>query len=194
MASLGSYNFAVREAARVGSVEGRTNPNVDQDIINAVTSRVQGLVMAQMTEIDIYKADPLDGSCYDSQSASWPVDNAVCMKDLYYENGAGPAHSLCTAQSIYCLWPPDVRNDSLANADYVGVRVLYKYTFLTSFFAAIGTVLNLSTTSVQRIEPQDYQGVQVPAIIALRASGVSAGLRQAGLPPAWKQEDGGGSG
>ncbi len=194
MSSVGSYDFATREAARLGSVVGRTDPNADQSIIKAVTGRVQGAVAAQISEIDIYKADPFTGNCNNSGPTPVSVDDPTCLKDQYFFNGAGPLHTLCTGPgtAVYCAWPPDLRDDSLANADYLGVRVLYKYTFVTSFQMFIGT-LNLSTFSVQRIEPQDYQSGQVSPPIASRVSG-AAHPALAAAPPVWKQEDEGGIG
>lgn len=195
MSSVGSHDFATREAARVGSVVGRTDPNVDQYIINAVTSRVQGLVAAKIIEIDVYKADPFNGYCYNASSppADVTVDDPTCQKDQYYFNGFGPVHTLCTAPGLFCVWPPVNRNDSLANADYLGVRVLYEYTFLTSFVSTLGTILNLSATSVQRIEPQDFQASRVSPLMASRVS-VAGELALAATVPVWKQEDEGGIG
>lgn len=197
MSSVGSYDFAVREAARVGSVVGRTNPNVDQSIINAVSSRVTGLVAAQMTEVDIYDADPFNGKCYNASSAEpgLTVDDPACQKDQYFFNGSGPLHTLCTGPGtgLYCAWPPDLRDDSLADADYLGVRVLYQYTFITAFINSLGAVVNLSTYSVQRIEPQDYQGSYVSPPMASHFSGAAQPALAAALP-VWKQEDEGGIG
>jgi Flp pilus assembly protein TadG len=206
MSSVGSFDFAAREAARVGSVLGRTDPNGDQSILNAVTSRVTGAVAAQITEIDIFLSDPvpnpLDYVCYNSIPSTVnpspnnvTVDDATCVKDVYYFNGTGPAHTLCAGPgpSPYCSWPPDLRNDSLANADYLGVRVLYRYTFVTSFSMFIGTI-SLGNYSVQRIEPQDYQGSRPVLPRTASHVNVSALSALAVAPPVWKQEDQGGSG
>ncbi len=195
MASIGSFDFAGRDGARVGSILGRTDPQVDQDIVNAVTVHVQSIVMAKVTEIDVYRANPNDGTCYDLADigsvlippptpGSWPVDSPNCAKNQYAADG--------TLMNSPGGWPVEDRNDSQQNADYLGVRVLYQYTFLTSFIAGVGSTLNLSTYSVQRIEPQDFGRRQVPAPIASRAPMGGLDLAQAAALPWWVREDMGG--
>ena len=69
-------------------------------------------------------------------------------------------------------WPPDARNDDLIDADFLGVRITFRYTYLTAFLSAGAPTLTLTATSVQRIEPQDFQShrVQPPATDAAVAS------------------------
>jgi hypothetical protein len=92
-------------------------------------------------------------------------------------------------------WTANDRDDSQLGADYVGIRIAYQYTFITGFIAASGSVLNLSATSVQRIEPQDYgagmRGVPVPRTafssdpLAWASHWVGDWPALAGLVPEW---------
>jgi Flp pilus assembly protein TadG len=204
LSSLGSYSFAAREGARVGSVFGRTNPLVDGMVNAAIVSRVQGLVMAKANQIDIYRANPFDGTCYTVTNASVAVDNAGCMRDTYTISGttitpqcvasSDPTTSAgcCTTKTGTCTWWPTLRNDALANADYLGVRVKYQYTFLTAFVSTTGGTISLSTYSVQRIEPQDYNGGQVPGSMAARGSPPGTAFMPAAALVVWKPDDEGG--
>jgi Flp pilus assembly protein TadG len=157
MSSIGSYNFAVRDGARLGSLLGRTSGTADAQIIAVITNRTKGLVMARFQEIDIYRSTS-DGSCLNATAptagSTVTVDDPTCVKDEYlYDSTGAQTNPVAT-------WPPNVRDDSLQSADYLGVRILYRYTYLTGFIAGVGTPLNLSATSVQRIEPQDYSGMR----------------------------------
>jgi Flp pilus assembly protein TadG len=148
-ASIGSYNFAVREAARIGSIEGPTDSGADGDIVSAVQSHTQGLVMAKPQEVDIYDADPATGQCLNvtSGGADVAAGDASCREDVYTIAAGG------TATQTVNNWPYSARNASEGEADYLGVRVGYQYTYLTGFVAGLGSGLSLSTFSVQRIEP-----------------------------------------
>jgi Flp pilus assembly protein TadG len=151
IASIGTYNFAVRDGARVGSILGRTDPNVDSKILSNIIGHVSGVVMAQPTEIDIYRSTS-NGACLNAQSGaatSVTVDDATCAKGVYNSSGT----------LVSGGWVVNNRNDALSSADYIGVRVVFRYTFLTGFIATVGTSLTLSATSAQRIEPQDFTGL-----------------------------------
>ncbi len=160
VASLGAYNFAVRDGARVGSIEGPTDPAVDSNILATIRSHVSGIVMARALEVDIYRATS-DGACLNAPSGVGAlrvsVDDPTCAKGVYTLSGtliSGP-------------WPVNDRDDALISADYVGVRILFQYTFLTGFIGSVGTSLNLSSTSAQRIEPQDFSSDHhAPAVVA----------------------------
>jgi Flp pilus assembly protein TadG len=183
IASLGAYNFAVRDGARIGSILGRTDPNVDAKILANISGHVSGIVMAQATEIDIYRATS-DGSCLNAQSgpaSETTVDDPTCAKGVYDNTGtlvSGP-------------WAVDSRDDALVGADYIGVRIVFNYTFITGFVGTIGTSLTLSSTSAQRIEPQDFNGHRQPTIALASGSRASPGSRPPSPPgnsgaPLWQ--------
>lgn len=156
-ASIGSFNFASREGALVGSIYGRSSfyGDPDQAVVTAVRNRVQAVVMAKAMEVDIYKADsntnPSKGNCLTSAGGDTAVGTAGCLEDQYLINGAP-----LTGGSM--SWLPASRNDTLLNADYLGVRVVYQYTYVTGFVGGLGSTLTLTSYSVQRIEPADYNG------------------------------------
>jgi hypothetical protein len=164
MASLGTYNFAVRDAARLGTLLGRSTTTSDSQVIQLTLGHVSGIVMASPYEIDIYRATS-DGNCLNQQVSppptippappvlEVPIDDPTCAKGVYLSSDGftNPVGGVS--------WTVGNRNDSLQNADYLGVRILYRYTFLTGFIGIIGTTLNLSATSAQRIEPQDFSAL-----------------------------------
>jgi hypothetical protein len=183
VASLGSFNFAARDGARLGSIEGRTFPTPDNDIIANITVHVSGVVMARWTEIDIYRATS-DGRCLTTSTGAGSevdVDDPTCIKGVYVP---APNNSW-TLQSGG--WAVADRNDSLIDADYIGVRIKFNYNFLTGFVGAVGTSLSLSSTSAQRIEPQDFNGHHPAAtpLASVSRSGSGASLWQPTL--LWKE-------
>lgn len=152
-ASIGGFNFAAREGALIGSIYGRSSfyGDPDQAMVKAVANRVQGLIMAKAQEIDIYKADPNNGQCLTSGGADTGVGTSSCLENQYLPDGTPfPGGTIS--------WPLANRNDTLLNADYLGVRVVYQYTYVTGFIGGLGSTLTLSSYSVQRIEPADYNG------------------------------------
>jgi hypothetical protein len=174
MASVGGFDFAAREAARLGSVLGRTDPNVDTKVVATVNINVQGIVMARAQELDIYRA-ARDGQCLDAAAPATGNEvapgSALCIEDIYqFSSGTW------TTQT----WPPDARDDSLLGADYLGIRLTYSYTYLTGFIAAAGSTLNLTASTVQRIEPQEYG-------VFLHGGGPPSAGSQTDLAPAWRR-------
>ncbi len=152
-ASLATYNFAAKDAARLGALVGPTNPTgtpVDNQIVNLIKSRTSGIVVAKLVEIEIYKSDA--GGDYILPGNSAPVE------DAYDANG----NLIGTAG-----WPASSRNDTLLDADYLGIRVTFNYTYLTSYLSGSGSTLQLIANSVQRIEPQDYQSWKAPSWLAM---------------------------
>ena len=138
--SISSYNLAAEEGARIGSVLGRTDPTVDQQIVAAIRSHTSGIAAAQTVQIEVFKAD-VTGTA---------VTNGGNIVENVYNIQGNPIGTQ--------LWPVDSRIDELLTADYLGVRITYQYTYLTAFIAGGNSNLQLTATSVQRIEPQDFQG------------------------------------
>jgi hypothetical protein len=147
-ASIAAFNFAAKDAARLGSYLGTTAPTVDLQMVNLVKGRVQGVVVAHLIEIEIFKSD-----------ATGAYQNAV--EDSFHFVGAGI--DLVT-------WPVDMRNDALIDADYLGVRISYNYTYLTAFISGGNSTLSLTATSVQRIEPANFHTHRAPPGVALSSA------------------------
>jgi hypothetical protein len=149
-ASIGSFNFAAKEGARLGSLLGRTPPSgassfpgcpaTDSTILTRIDQQVNGVVMAKLVKVEIYRSDP---------QGNMLSNTAGALQEDVYDASTGS----CTTVT----WPPDSRIDSLIDADYLGVRITYQYTYLTSFISGGLTGITLSALSVQRIEPAEYQ-------------------------------------
>lgn len=133
-------NFATKDAARLGSLLGRTDATVDTQMVTEIRSRVTGIVIAKVTKIEVFKSDA--------------AGNVV----LVGGNPVEYVYNVSGGNIGTTNWPVNQRNDTQLNADYLGVKVTYNYTYLTGFIAGAGSTLQLTATSVQRIEPQDYQG------------------------------------
>jgi Flp pilus assembly protein TadG len=166
--SISAFNFAAKDGARIGSFLGRTDSTVDQQICNEVQSRVQGVVFARMQQIEVFKSDV-------TGAGPGAADNA-------YTNFTN-----CTPTN----WPVDSRNDTLADADYLGVRVTFLYTYLTGFVAGGNSTLQLTATAIERIEPQDFQGRMAPAppVASVRITTAPAGSRSATAAAVWTASD-----
>jgi Flp pilus assembly protein TadG len=156
--SISAFNFAAKDGARIGSFLGRTDATVDQQICNEIQSRVQGVVFAHMQQIEVFKSDV-------TGAGPGPADNA-------YTNFTN-----CTPTT----WPVDSRNDTLADADYLGVRITFLYTYLTGFVAGGNSTLQLTATAIERIEPQEFheEGRMAPAppVASVRIATAPAGSR-----------------
>jgi hypothetical protein len=152
-ASIGAFNFAAKDAARLGSLLGRSAANADSQMIADIQSHVLGLVPATIVEIEIFQSDE-EG------------DINTSVEDAYDGNG-----NAIGAQT----WPPYLRNDNLIDADYLGVRITYQYTYLTAFLAGSNSSLQLTALSIQRIEPADFQGdIKGTQPLALRFGNTSS--------------------
>jgi Flp pilus assembly protein TadG len=138
--SISTMNFAAKDAARIGSLLGSTDPTTDCRIVADIRGRTAGVVTAKVTKIEVFKA-AIDGS----------VAN-LALVNVYSINS--DTNGDCTSSTL--PWPPSAREQGLFDADYLGVRVTYAYTYLTGFIAGAGTTLTLTALSVQRIEPQDF--------------------------------------
>jgi Flp pilus assembly protein TadG len=157
-ASVATFNFAAKDAARLGSLLGKTDPNVDAAMVALVRSHVAGIVVAQTLKVEIYKS-----------SVAGDVASGVNgpIEDVYDINGV----ALNSPQ-----WGVNTRNDQLLTADYLGVRITYQYTYLTSFISGGAPALQLTANSVQRIEPQDYQAHAALSAAIARARPMPAPL------------------
>lgn len=156
-ASIGTFNFAAKEAARTDAIIGNgaspiTTLTLDEYIVNdVIVPRVNGIVIAQMQEVVVYKADQT-GACFGGGTPPGCGTQDV----LQYVGG--------TWTSTSNNWLK--RNDALSNADYLGVYITYTYTYLTAFFAVTSPSISLTALSVQRIEPQQYGDRDTAAPIA----------------------------
>jgi hypothetical protein len=156
--SISSFNLAAEDGARIGSLLGRTDPTVDQQIVSAVRSHVSGVSVAHPLTIEVFKADV----------TGQPVmSGGNLVENVYDING----NSIGTPS-----WPVSSRIDQLLSADFLGVRITYQYNYLTGFVSGGASTLTLTAASVQRIEPQDYQGRRAPPPAQLAMAGYQADM------------------
>lgn len=168
--SIAAFNFAAKDGARIGSLLGRTDGTVDTQILTAVTQHVAGIVMAQPITLEIYRSDAAGDYVLPGNSAA--------VEDSYSFSS-----SSWTAQN----WLPNLRDDTLINADYLGVKITYQYTYLSAFVSGGNSALQLTANAVERIEPQDFQSrrsppsrpfvaLTMPEGVPMLASSFAAGL------------------
>jgi hypothetical protein len=143
--SLNTVSFAAREGARVGAILGPVSATADSQILQAIqnaTSSGAGLLFSSIQKIEIFKSD---------QNGTAPPLTAGCTpsanEDVY------------DGQGNPCLplnWPPSMRSATFNAQDYLGVRITFVYNWVTSFVSAAGGQLQLTSVSVQLIEPQTF--------------------------------------
>ncbi len=176
-ASVGAYNFAAKDAAREGAILGKggaagpggTTVDADTYIVNnLILPRLRGLVIAQMSKIEIFHASET-GACITTGTGS----STACQEDIWLQSGG-------TWSSTSNNWPSSQRNDQLANADYIGVKISYSYTYLTALLAITTPQIYLTATSVQRIEPQEYGKRAPQQVTALVTPKPGAGVLPSG--------------
>ncbi|HEY7125169.1 MAG TPA: TadE/TadG family type IV pilus assembly protein [Ktedonobacterales bacterium] len=143
--SLNTVSFAAREGARVGAILGPTSATADSQIIQAIqgaTNPGPGLLFSSIQKIEIFKSDQ-NGTV----PALAPGCNPAANEDVF--DGQGNACGVAN-------WPPSVRSATFNAQDYLGVRITFVYNWVTSFVSAAGGQLQLSSVSVQLIEPQTF--------------------------------------
>lgn len=104
----------------------------EQHIVTSIINQVNAYVVARPVRIEIYST----GSGGGNPSAS--------SEDTY--DGSGNLQS-----STFSV---NSRISSMANPQFLAVRVTYQYTWLTSFLSASGAALTLQATSTAMIVPE----------------------------------------
>lgn len=144
--STNTVNFAAREGARVGAVLGPTDAAADSKILQAIFAATSGgsaLLFSQIQMIEIFKSN---------KNGAVPAGLTSCAQqsneDVY--DGQGNA---CPGTPG---WPPGARNATFHAADYLGVRITFAYSWVTSFVSAAQSQLKMTSVSIQLIEPQTF--------------------------------------
>jgi len=127
------YDTAAHQGARIAALDGARAGNADAQAVATIRRIVQPLFVAQITQIAIYQSDA---------TGAGPTIGA---EDVF--DGAGNA---LTPQS----WPVASRVSTVAAPVYLGVRITYRYTWLTSFIGATGATLTLNATAVMPLAPE----------------------------------------
>lgn len=143
--SVDTVNFAAREGARVGAVLGPTDVGADSKIIQAIQAATSGgssLLFSTIKYIEIFRSN---------QNGAVPAVLTSCTPGANEDVFDGQGNQCGTAN-----WPPTSRNATFNSADYLGVRITFAYNWVTSFVSATGGSLQMTSVSVQLIEPQSY--------------------------------------
>lgn len=126
------YNMAALQGARYEALSASRAGNVDQQTVSGILQLVQPYFVAHVVRVEVYRSDaqgngPLLGA-----------DNSF--------DGSGTAQAPQT-------WPVASRTSTLSQPQFIGVRVTYAYTWLTSFVGATGSTLTLQATAVAPVQP-----------------------------------------
>jgi Flp pilus assembly protein TadG len=127
------YDTAAHQGARLAALDAARAGNADAQTVAAIRRIVQPLPVAQIIQIAVFQSDA---------TGAGPTASA---EDVY--DGAGNA---LMPQS----WPVASRVGTVAAPVYLGVRITYRYTWLTSFIGATGATLTLNATAVTPLAPQ----------------------------------------
>jgi Flp pilus assembly protein TadG len=125
-ASVAITNTAATQATHIEAITGTRSATVDQQAVTAALHLVQPLFMAHIVRIEIYQSDAQgDGP----QNAS--------------ENVFDGTGNLVTGD-----WPVTARSGTTSTPLYIGVRITYQYTWVTSFIGAAGATLTLQANAI----------------------------------------------
>ncbi len=125
-ASVALTGTAATQAAHIEAITGTRSATIDQQAVTAALHLVQPLFMAHIVRIEVY---PSDAQGDGPQGAS--------------ENVFDGSGNLVTDG-----WPVAARAGTTAAPLYIGVRITYHYTWVTSFVGAAGATLTLHATAV----------------------------------------------
>lgn len=134
---VGSARFGASEVARQESESGNA-ANADQVSLQVLRGTGMGTTsLATIQEVDIYKL-------IEQSNGTLTVD---ALHFNRYQLDGTPIGSIS--------WPSSTRNVTNGQSDFLGVAILYRYTWKTGIFIA-PSALNLNTTFQIRLEPQSY--------------------------------------
>jgi len=140
--SNGSAHYAAGEAARILTQEG-SEPTADTDAVGYVrqNTALGTTGIAQVSEIDVYKVIRHPGT--------GQLERDPAQRPNRYQLDGSLIGSL--------KWDPVSRNSSANAGDYVGVDILYTYTWKSGYFTAFfGPGVTSQSTVWARIEPTVY--------------------------------------
>ena len=147
MGSGWSDSQLVTQAARTGArsaVQLGTDPAADSFAVESIEAGL-GHLADDLTRIVIYEANAADGSMPPAcESASPPGVPNKCS--VYDQTSFGTYATWADG-----AWLPSDRENTLADADNVGVRVEVARPFITGFLGA--STFDIADTTVMRIEP-----------------------------------------
>jgi Flp pilus assembly protein TadG len=128
--SIAYYHSLVAKAIRAETLAGSRNGSIDHEVSQFIGTNTQVFAMTRITSIEIYQSNAQGRG---PQSTS---------KNVYDESGN-------LIGSV--RWPVETRISTTTSPIYVGIRVTYSYTWLSSFIGALGAPLTLIVNDVAPI-------------------------------------------
>lgn len=141
---------AARSGARTGA-SASTIPTADDEILAVVEEDLCNLHYGEAVMVQIFKADPGDGSMPDPESSGL-VNSYVPDSDLDCND---PDHVfVCAPAPLDCSWPntPGARDNVPPGFDAVGVRVEFSHDWVTGFLPF--STDNWSEIAIMQLEPE----------------------------------------
>jgi Flp pilus assembly protein TadG len=128
--SIAYYHSLVAKAVRAETLAGSRNGSIDQQVSQFIGANTQVFAMTQITSIEIYQSNA---------QGRGPQSNS---KNVYNSSG----NLIGSVQ-----WPVETRISTTTSPIYLGIRVTYRYTWLSSFIGALGTPLMLTVSGIAPI-------------------------------------------
>jgi Flp pilus assembly protein TadG len=128
--SVALYDTAAHQGARLAALLAARSATADAQTVAAILHTVQPLFVAHVAQIEIFQSD----AAGDGPTAA--------AEDVFDSTGAAIAPQ---------TWPITARTGSVAVPRYLGVRITYCYTWLTSFIGALGATVTLQATTITPI-------------------------------------------
>lgn len=147
--------ITVSNAARSGARTGAsltTEPTVDDDILDVVEEDLCNLRYGQVTLVQIYKADPSDGTMPDPASSG--------LVNSYIPGGAlncdSVGHSFVCDPGLSCSWDPASRDNVPPGFDALGVHIEFTHDYVTDLIPFPSA--DFSEDAVMQLEPDTSVG------------------------------------
>jgi hypothetical protein len=126
------YSNAAEQGARVASLAENRSSGSDAQAVATVLRLVQSYFPAHVAQIEIFQSDAHgDGPQTTSENVFDATGNPIPPQ----------------------TWPISSRMGTIAAPLYLGLRITYHYTWITSFIGVAGATLTLRTTAIMPIAP-----------------------------------------
>lgn len=125
--SVALYDTAAHQGARLAALLANSSLAADSQTVALIFHTVQPLFVARIDHIEIFQSDATgDGPQATTENVFDATGTAIAPQ----------------------TWPVAARSSTVAAPRYLGVRITYHYTWLTSFIGALGGTLTLQTTAI----------------------------------------------
>jgi hypothetical protein len=147
--------ITVTNAARSGARTGATatdDPAADTSILDVVEEDLCNLRYGDVVRVQIYKADPADGSMPDPVSSG--LVNSYIPGGPLQCDAAG--HAFVCDPTLSCSWDPSSRDNVPPGLDAIGVRVEFSHDYVIGFVPL--PTADFTEGAVMQLEPDTSVG------------------------------------